>query len=332
MSIELKDNLGIFSHPASQMNTNAGGYTRIFYDTEGEKLCYGGDASPLCSIVHYDGTATEGMVLTYDATNKIFNSDSLSDAGIADKVHTHAAADIVSGTLDDARVSAGNVTQHVGALVHQSLSGSGTNTHSDIDAHISSTLNPHSVSKSEIGLGNVQDTKVKLDGTTAPGTSDDTTQGWSVGSIWVDVTGDAAYLCVDATTAAAQWKNVTQSGSGDFGGDLYQEASDSESSTTSNTFQTKTTLTTSSLPAGTYRLGYSCRASNSKKDKLTEIQVELDGTVVALFTVMGDEADVLSGGFVYQSLSGVVTATIKYRRINNTAKISRARLELWRAA
>lgn len=41
-------------------------------------------------------------------------------------------------------------------IVHQNLSGAGTNTHSQIDSHIASTSNPHSVTKSQIGLANVQ--------------------------------------------------------------------------------------------------------------------------------------------------------------------------------
>lgn len=51
----------------------------------------------------------------------------------------------------------------------------------------------------------------KLDATAAPATSNDTTEGYAVGSKWVDVTNDNAYLCVDATEDAAVWLklNVT---------------------------------------------------------------------------------------------------------------------------
>ena len=40
---------------------------------------------------------------------------------------------------------------------HQTLFGAGTNTHAQIDAHIASTSNPHSVTKAQVGLGNVTD-------------------------------------------------------------------------------------------------------------------------------------------------------------------------------
>ena len=45
----------------------------------------------------------------------------------------------------------------------------------------------------------------KYDATTAPAVTDDSGDGYSVGSIWVDVTGDAAYICVDASVGAAVW-------------------------------------------------------------------------------------------------------------------------------
>jgi hypothetical protein len=45
-----------------------------------------------------------------------------------------------------------------GANAHSQLSGIGTNTHAQIDTHIASTSNPHSVTKTQVGLGNVDNT------------------------------------------------------------------------------------------------------------------------------------------------------------------------------
>jgi len=54
----------------------------------------------------------------------------------------------------------------------------------------------------------------KYDATTAPGVGDDSGDGYAVGSIWVDVTGDAAYICVDATGGAAVWNPFEGAGGG----------------------------------------------------------------------------------------------------------------------
>lgn len=49
----------------------------------------------------------------------------------------------------------------------------------------------------------------KYDATAAPTVTDDSSAGYSVGSEWIDVTNDAAYRCVDATTGSAIWTLVT---------------------------------------------------------------------------------------------------------------------------
>lgn len=48
-----------------------------------------------------------------------------------------------------------SVSQFTASLLHQSLSGAGTNTHAQIDSHISSATNPHSVTKTQVGLSDV---------------------------------------------------------------------------------------------------------------------------------------------------------------------------------
>lgn len=49
----------------------------------------------------------------------------------------------------------------------------------------------------------------KIDATTAPTAGDDTNDGYAVGSIWIDVTNDVLYVCVDATATAAIWQRYT---------------------------------------------------------------------------------------------------------------------------
>jgi hypothetical protein len=71
------------------------------------------------------------------------------------------------------------------------------------------TLTPTvSVSKSDVGLGNVVNTLHKFNATTAPTANEDSGDGYSVGSIWIDTTNDKSYVCVDSTLTAAVWKQI----------------------------------------------------------------------------------------------------------------------------
>ena len=65
--------------------------------------------------------------------------------------------------------------------------------------------------------------KNNISATTAPGVTDDTNAGYKVGSVWLDLTGDKAYICLDVTAGAAVWTEITQAAgapSGAAGGEL----------------------------------------------------------------------------------------------------------------
>jgi len=51
--------------------------------------------------------------------------------------------------------------------------------------------------------------KHKLDGGAAPTVNDDSGEGYSVASIWIDLTNNLAYICVDSTLGAAVWVSVS---------------------------------------------------------------------------------------------------------------------------
>lgn len=52
------------------------------------------------------------------------------------------------------------------------------------------------------------------DATTSPTSTNDETEGWDVGSRWVNVNNGSVWFAVDVSTGAAIWKDVTASGSG----------------------------------------------------------------------------------------------------------------------
>lgn len=52
----------------------------------------------------------------------------------------------------------------------------------------------------------------RYDATSNPGTGDDSADGYSIGSLWHNVTADTMYVCLDATVGAAVWKLATGGG------------------------------------------------------------------------------------------------------------------------
>ena len=66
--------------------------------------------------------------------------------------------------------------------------------------------------RTSLGLENGATIKHKLDATTAPTATDDSASDYSAGSLWIDVTADQAYICVDATASAAVWETYLELG------------------------------------------------------------------------------------------------------------------------
>ncbi|SNR34187.1 DUF1566 domain-containing protein [Lutibacter flavus] len=85
-------------------------------------------------------------------------------------------------------------------------------------SHSTLTNNPHAVTKAQVGLENVENTKVNLSATAAPIATDDSTLGYSVGSRWIDVTIGKEYVCLDATATVAVWVETTGGSSNNYAG------------------------------------------------------------------------------------------------------------------
>lgn len=86
-------------------------------------------------------SVADNEVLAYDSSSTNWINQTPAEAGLAEVSHVHAAADVTSGTFDDARIASTNVTQHEGSIDHDEL----TNTHNlttDIDhASLTNTHN-----------------------------------------------------------------------------------------------------------------------------------------------------------------------------------------------
>ena len=60
--------------------------------------------------------------------------------------------------------------------------------------------------------GDAQSLLHNFEATAAPATGDDDADGYAAGSMWVDVTNDNAYICLDASVGAAVWGQINGGG------------------------------------------------------------------------------------------------------------------------
>lgn len=64
------------------------------------------------------------------------------------------------------------------------------------------------------GAGAYEAIKSNLNSSSNPGTGDDNTAGYAIGSVWINTTADTAYLAVDVSTGAAVWVEITAGAAG----------------------------------------------------------------------------------------------------------------------
>jgi hypothetical protein len=69
----------------------------------------------------------------------------------------------------------------------------------------------------EVKGGSTSVKKSNLTATAAPTVNEDSGDGYAVGSIWIDVSGDKSYILVDATGGAAVWIEMGGGGGGAIG-------------------------------------------------------------------------------------------------------------------
>ncbi len=242
--------------------------------------------------------------------------------GKAAASHAHAASEITSGTLSVAQGGIGVATLASGKI----LQGAGT-------LAVTATLDAPTG-----GIVGTSDTQTLTNKTLTNASNNIAAKSLHSATTVIDISSATAptsgQILTATSSTTATWQTV-DTGASIFGSQYYYQASDTESTTTSTTLQTKTTLTTDSLPSGTYRLGYSFEISNAINAVLSEVQVFLDDVAVGITIFEADDDFHSLSGFVHQSLSGIKTATIKHRiqtKYSGTSKIRRARLELYRVS
>ncbi|MCK5295258.1 MAG: hypothetical protein KAJ75_00080 [Alphaproteobacteria bacterium] len=143
------DSMQVVSHSANHQNSND------TVEALQDKVGSNGSAVQtthdykLSGITGSDVAASEAGVSAHESDTgnpHVVTHSQLSDKGTND--HTAIDSHIADGTL--------HFTE--GSISHLNIDDIGTNSHADIDNHILSTSNPHAVTKTQIGLANVENT------------------------------------------------------------------------------------------------------------------------------------------------------------------------------
>jgi hypothetical protein len=133
-----------------------------------------------------------------DITEAQIDHNSLNNLTTGD-VHTQYA--LLAGRTGGQTLKGGD-----GAGDDLTLESTSNGTKGDI---ILSDLTTNGYVISTGGTGTLAVSKNYLSGHTAPTANDDSGDGFSVGSIWLDTTADRAYICLDASVGSAVWLEIT---------------------------------------------------------------------------------------------------------------------------
>ena len=171
------------------------------------------------------------------------------------------------------------------------------------------------LTNSDVGLGNVQNTKVNLTATSVPTVNDDSFEGYTVGSRWINVSTNTEYVCLDATDDAAVWLETTDSGGGASSVASVEYAeSEAENSRTGTSWKNKLALTFTA-DAADYLIGWSAEVRSVEKKTRPETRVQLDDTDTLheiSYDVAGSSSSSDSGGddVSWRTVSGFKKKTL----------------------
>jgi hypothetical protein len=148
--------------------------------------------------------------------------------------HVHSASDTTSGQFADARIAESNVTQYEAALsiTESQISDLGSYSVTGHD-HAAGDITSGELTHERGGLetdvsgyggvalidgGTTSELKYNLVATVDPTADEDSDDGYTVGSRWINVTLDKEFVLLDATVGAAVWTETTGAGGGSGGG------------------------------------------------------------------------------------------------------------------
>jgi hypothetical protein len=144
--------------------------------------------------------------------------------------------------------------------------------------------------------------KINYAGTAAPGAGDDNADGYRVGSMWIDITNDESYRCVDDSTGAAVWIGTTLEAS-DLGSLALVTPTGTGSTSNflrgDNSWQTVDSLPSQSGHAGKYLTTNASTASwgtlDTDANTTTKGLYEMANTIAANYTITTNNNAISAG-------------------------------------
>ena len=152
------------------------------------------NATRTINIPDFDLTIV-GTSVSQILSNKTINASSNTILNISD-------SNIISNaSIDASKIGNGSVS----TSEFQYLNGLTGNVQTQINNHLSNIRNPHNVTKSQIGLEYVENIKNNFTSERNPSNEDDESDGYSIGSIWVNQVLNSIHSCVDPSKKNAIW-------------------------------------------------------------------------------------------------------------------------------
>lgn len=200
--------------------------------------------------------------------------------------------------------------------------------------HRGLTNNPHSVTKTQVGLGSVTD-----DAQLKRAAADFATFTEKASPVSADI------LLIEDSAAAGVKKKVSVGNlpggtPAVFGAQFQQTSKSGDESVTGTTWTSYLSFTTGTLPAGTYRIGFWYQWTINTIMHNFESRLLVGG--VEVFTHVQEPADAqpaqrnIIAAFVYEVVasSGTRSIVIEYRsaQLGNTAIVKAAAIEVWRVS
>jgi len=151
-------------------------------------------------------TVQEGDVAKRTDNGRTYFALNSTNASMADWAEVTASGDVLTVDGQDGVVDLSGSYEPKNANIQAAVTKADAN-ETAISAHGADTANPHSVTKAQVGLGNLDNTKSNST-TSDPSANDDSSGGYSIGSRWYNTSTKDEFVCLDASVGTAVWKST----------------------------------------------------------------------------------------------------------------------------